>query len=279
MAHHSAPILDRAMASRGGCGCFADTAPMPMGCAVCGHAPYAHGCPYRAADHEYAQPSGALMETRLEARRHGGPCILPAAEPPADVAPTEVIPLVPAQRRPDLPAPAAPAAPAVQPTQPPLPRRVRRPFPTPGARPAATRPPRRGDNQRPAPSVRASAHNPSQARAAPPTPRPAAPDQTSQSLLPHHISRTRPTPRTSERVLNRTMEVRPMENATAKTAPVIPGWRVIISDRGRFWAFRRTPFPIAAMRAGADPAVDADTLDAVQAEVGRQEEIAERVAS
>lgn len=277
MTNPSAPVLDRNTPIRDGCGCFAGTAPMPMGCAVCGHAPYAHGCPYRAADHEYAQPSGALMEMRLEARRHGGPRILPAVEPPADVAPVEVIPLVPAQRRPDLSAP--PTAPAVQPARPPLPRRVRRPFPAPGARPAATRPPRRGDNQRPAPSARASAHSPSQARAAPPTPRPPAPDQAPQSLLPHHISRTRPTPRTSERVLNRTMEVRPMENATAKTAPVIPGWRVIISNRGRFWAFRRTPFPIAAMRAGADPAVDADTLDAVQVEVARQEEIAERVAS
>ncbi|GHE29554.1 hypothetical protein GCM10017673_35270 [Streptosporangium violaceochromogenes] len=70
-----------------------------------------------------------------------------------------------------------------------------------------------------------------------------------------------------------------MENARAiMPAPTIPGWRLIISDRGRFWAFRRTPFPIAAMRAGADPAVDADTLTEIEAAVGRQEEIARKVA-
>ncbi|MEV7004955.1 hypothetical protein [Streptosporangium sp. NPDC051022] len=60
--------------------------------------------------------------------------------------------------------------------------------------------------------------------------------------------------------------------------PTIPGWRLIISDRGRFWAMRQSPFPIAAIRAGADPAVDADTLDEVQAAVERQEEIARQVA-
>ena len=44
---------------------------MPMGCAACGHAPYAHGCPDRSADHDYAQPSGELMATRLQVRRTG----------------------------------------------------------------------------------------------------------------------------------------------------------------------------------------------------------------
>ncbi|WP_433373172.1 hypothetical protein [Streptosporangium sp. CA-115845] len=55
-----------------GCGCFAESPPLPMGCAVCGHAPYAHGCPGQAADHEYAQPSGELMAERLDVRRRLG---------------------------------------------------------------------------------------------------------------------------------------------------------------------------------------------------------------
>lgn len=71
-----------------------------------------------------------------------------------------------------------------------------------------------------------------------------------------------------------------MEDARSTTPePAIPGWRLILSDRGRFWAIRQRPFPIAAMRAGADPAVDADTFDEVQAAVTRQEEIAEQVSS
>ncbi|WP_157594142.1 hypothetical protein [Streptosporangium amethystogenes] len=88
---------------------------MPMGCALCGHAPYAHGCPGQGADHDYAQPSRELMAVRLEARRLGVP--LPASEAFADA---EIIPLVPAQRRPEQPAPAAPT---------PLPKRTSRPFP------------------------------------------------------------------------------------------------------------------------------------------------------
>ncbi|MEV8630106.1 hypothetical protein AB0395_28075 [Streptosporangium sp. NPDC051023] len=71
-----------------------------------------------------------------------------------------------------------------------------------------------------------------------------------------------------------------MENARSlPTSPAIPGWRLIISDAGRFWAIRQTPFPIAAMRAGADPAVDADTFAEVRAMVERQEEIARQVTS
>ncbi len=71
-----------------------------------------------------------------------------------------------------------------------------------------------------------------------------------------------------------------MEDAKS-TMPesAIPGWRLILSDRGRFWAIRREPFPRGALRAGAEPAVDADTFDDVKAEVARQEEIAKRVAS
>ncbi|MEV8635402.1 hypothetical protein AB0395_27465 [Streptosporangium sp. NPDC051023] len=62
-------------------------------------------------------------------------------------------------------------------------------------------------------------------------------------------------------------------------SPAIPGWRLIISDRGRFWAFRQTRFPIAARRAGANSELDADTLAEIEAAVKRQEKIAEQVAS
>ncbi|MEU1877776.1 hypothetical protein ABZ470_10720 [Streptosporangium sp. NPDC020072] len=56
--------------------------------------------------------------------------------------------------------------------------------------------------------------------------------------------------------------------------PVIPGWRLIISDAGRFWAFRTHLFPRVAVRAGAQSAVDADTFDEIQAVVAEQEETA-----
>ncbi|MGW4422142.1 hypothetical protein [Streptosporangium sp. NPDC004631] len=48
-----------------------------------------------AADHDYVQPSGKLMNARLEARRRGGPARLPTVTPPADVPSSEVTPLVP----------------------------------------------------------------------------------------------------------------------------------------------------------------------------------------
>ncbi|MFI7536476.1 hypothetical protein [Streptosporangium sp. NPDC049376] len=68
-----------------------------------------------------------------------------------------------------------------------------------------------------------------------------------------------------------------MHNNTP-TTPVIPGWRLIISDAGRFWAFRNHLFPRVAVRAGAQSAVDADTFDEVQAVIAEQEETA-RVAA
>ncbi|WP_329088665.1 MULTISPECIES: hypothetical protein [unclassified Streptosporangium] len=138
MNNPNAPVLDRTTAS--GCGCFAESPPLPMGCADCGHAPYAHGCPGRPADHEYAQPSAELMAVRLEARRLG--VLLPAFVPTADEASVEAIPLVPAQGRPEPPVPAAPAEP--------LPKRAPRPSLRSAARPA-TAPPRRDDSRRPAP--------------------------------------------------------------------------------------------------------------------------------
>ncbi|MEV4745171.1 hypothetical protein AB0K21_02220 [Streptosporangium sp. NPDC049248] len=97
MHNPNAPVLDRALAS--GCGCFTERPPLPMGCAVCGHAPYAHGCPGRAADHEYAQPSGELMAERLDVRHRLGlgqtsPTFQPAYEVTAQLAP-----VVPAPRQ------------------------------------------------------------------------------------------------------------------------------------------------------------------------------------
>ncbi|MFD0883675.1 hypothetical protein ACFQ08_03765 [Streptosporangium algeriense] len=67
-----------------------------------------------------------------------------------------------------------------------------------------------------------------------------------------------------------------MKNARAVN-PAIPGWRLIISDAGRFWAIRNRAFPRAALRAGAEPAVDADTFAEVREAVAVQEEKA-RVA-
>ncbi|MEU1733417.1 hypothetical protein [Streptosporangium sp. NPDC020145] len=63
------------------------------------------------------------------------------------------------------------------------------------------------------------------------------------------------------------------------TEPAIPGWRLIISDTGRFWAIRNRAFPRTALRAGAEPTVDADTFEEVREAVARQEEIAEGVPS
>ncbi|MEV0756416.1 hypothetical protein, partial [Streptosporangium sp. NPDC050280] len=96
MNNPGAAVLDRATTS--GCGCFVEVPPLPMGCATCGHAPYAHGCPDRPADHEYGQPSGDLLEVRLRVRRTGDrslPCFEPAP------APAEGIVAIPEQRRPE----------------------------------------------------------------------------------------------------------------------------------------------------------------------------------
>ncbi|MER5648174.1 hypothetical protein [Streptosporangium sp. NPDC002524] len=60
--------------------------------------------------------------------------------------------------------------------------------------------------------------------------------------------------------------------------PVISGWRVILSDRGRLWASRVVPFSDAEFDAGAARTVDADTLDELRGEVERQESTARRVS-
>ncbi len=58
------------------------------------------------------------------------------------------------------------------------------------------------------------------------------------------------------------------------TTPVstIPGWRVIRSDAGRYWASREQPFP-GDTAWGRPPfrTVDADTFGDLKAEVDRQE--------
>ncbi|MEV4752258.1 hypothetical protein AB0K21_38380 [Streptosporangium sp. NPDC049248] len=54
----------------------------------------------------------------------------------------------------------------------------------------------------------------------------------------------------------------------------IPGWRLILSDAGRLWASREQPFCALAFHAGAERTVDADSLEALQAETDRQEAIA-----
>ncbi|WP_329427244.1 hypothetical protein OG339_43975 [Streptosporangium sp. NBC_01495] len=97
MNNPNAPVLDRTTES--GCACFAEAPPLPMGCADCGHAPYAHGCPGQVAGHEYAQPTGALMAGRLDARRRLGlGRTLPTFEPAREI-PAQPIPLVPAPRQ------------------------------------------------------------------------------------------------------------------------------------------------------------------------------------
>ncbi|MFI6452474.1 hypothetical protein ACIBF6_13025 [Streptosporangium amethystogenes] len=119
MNNLSAPVLKRTTVS--GCGCFADSPPLPMGCAVCGHAPYAHGCPGQSSDHDYAQPSAALMAEHLEVRRRLGlGRTLPTFEPVREVT--------------------------AQPT--PVPRQA-----DPEAAPSRTRPAGRTDTRRPAPGA------------------------------------------------------------------------------------------------------------------------------
>ncbi len=102
MPNLNAPVLERVTVS--GCDCFADAPPLPMGCAVCGHAPYAHGCTQlHTPDHDYQVPDGGLMAARLEARCTGSRpmprLIQPELAAPAEVVtPIETVPPVPAPR-------------------------------------------------------------------------------------------------------------------------------------------------------------------------------------
>ena len=69
------------------------------------------------------------------------------------------------------------------------------------------------------------------------------------------------------------------DGRSSASAPAIPGWRVIRSDRGRLWASRSVPFTDAETGLGATRTVDADTLEALRAEVMRQEAAAGQVIS
>ncbi|MBB4918949.1 hypothetical protein [Streptosporangium saharense] len=62
-------------------------------------------------------------------------------------------------------------------------------------------------------------------------------------------------------------------------SPAIPGWRLIVSDTGRYWAIRNRAFPRVALRAGVEPAADADTFEEVQAAVAEQEKARTAVAA
>lgn len=58
-------------------------------------------------------------------------------------------------------------------------------------------------------------------------------------------------------------------------SPTIPGWRVILSDTGRFWASREAPFSgKSEWHAPPFRTADGDTFEELRAEVERQEEVA-----
>ncbi|GLK07570.1 hypothetical protein [Streptosporangium carneum] len=63
-------------------------------------------------------------------------------------------------------------------------------------------------------------------------------------------------------------------------AETIPGWRVMRSDAGRYWATRNEPFLDAVTRGPLDAppfrTVDADTYGELLDEVHRQERAAEQ---
>lgn len=236
MNNPSTPVLDRQAV--GGCGCFAEVPPLPMGCAVCGHAPYAHGCPDRPADHEYVQPSGELLEIRLRVRRAGDRS-LPCFERPAS-APTGPSRLG-CRRRPTS--------------------RPRRKITCASSRSAVTPSSYRPLGRYGVP-LQILARYMKQARPTLPTTGRALDRIEVQSVT--DSSSTRPKPTSPETTIPQT--------TTPQTT--IPGWRLILSDAGRLWASRKEPFSAVAFEAGAERTVDADTLDALRAETERQEAIA-----
>ncbi|GHH68739.1 hypothetical protein GCM10017673_18360 [Streptosporangium violaceochromogenes] len=67
-----------------------------------------------------------------------------------------------------------------------------------------------------------------------------------------------------------------MKNVSSRAPEcAIPGWRVIVSDTGRFWASRVKPFPgESEWYAPPFRTVDGDTFEQLRAEVERQEEAA-----
>ncbi|WP_406311447.1 hypothetical protein OHA77_22010 [Streptosporangium sp. NBC_01639] len=66
---------------------------------------------------------------------------------------------------------------------------------------------------------------------------------------------------------------------SAAPASAIPGWRVIRSDAGRYWASREEPFADDSAW-GRPPfrTVDADTFDSLRAEVTQQETAAQEAS-
>ncbi|MFF5209260.1 hypothetical protein [Streptosporangium sp. NPDC000396] len=73
------------------------------------------------------------------------------------------------------------------------------------------------------------------------------------------------------------------DGKSAMPDSAIPGWRVIRSDAGRYWASREEPFPGSSVKDTGlkQPpyrTVDADTLDELRAEVERQESVARETA-
>lgn len=274
---------------------------MPMGCAVCGHAPYAHGCPDRPADHEYAQPSGDLLDIRLRVRRTGDRS-LPCFEPPAHAAPARTIPAqrsaevvapisvrqragsAPAERIPPIPAQRRPERrPAVESPVPVSPPRRMSCRPRPASAP--TRPSRLGCGRRLVPrSGRRTTCAPNRSAVTPSSYRPPGRYGEPLQILPRFMKQARPTLTTTGRALDR-IEVQPVRDGSSAhpepTSPettipktTIPGWRLILSDAGRLWASRERPFSKVATHAGAERTVDGDSLEALRAETDRQETFA-----
>lgn len=60
-----------------------------------------------------------------------------------------------------------------------------------------------------------------------------------------------------------------------RTTASAGGWRLMTSDRGRFWATRERPFSPAAEAAGAARTVDGDDLTELCRVIAEQESLAD----
>lgn len=63
-------------------------------------------------------------------------------------------------------------------------------------------------------------------------------------------------------------------HAITDTRAVPPGWRILMSDAGRYWATREQQFTREQMAAGAARTVDGDTLPELCRAIAEQEAIA-----
>ncbi|GAA4561125.1 hypothetical protein [Planotetraspora kaengkrachanensis] len=70
-----------------------------------------------------------------------------------------------------------------------------------------------------------------------------------------------------------------MAHDKAPLEPVIPGWRIMHSDAGRFWATRSSSFDGKAEKAGAARTVDGDDLMQLAQAIAEQESIAATATS